>query len=116
MWLNMCSELQIRAQFRGAEARKQSNALIYFAVKETGRQAATAARTAYTASSAAASPASLLWLLLLISATAPSVTPAPVSCSGVSVSPSTKKPPAAANMGVRKVRLERAVRLPREAL
>lgn len=48
--------------------------------------------------------------------TAPKVMPAPVSSTGDSTSPSTKKPVMAANSGVRNVRLESAVRLPREAL
>lgn len=48
--------------------------------------------------------------------TAPSVTAAPVSCSGVRVSPRTKYPAPAANMGVKNVRLDSAVRLPFDAL
>lgn len=48
--------------------------------------------------------------------TAPSVTVAPVSSTGVSTSPSTKNPVMAANSGVRNVRLDSAVRLPLEAL
>ena len=38
------------------------------------------------------------------------------ACKGVKVSPRSRKPVPAANMGVRKVRLDRAVRLPRAAL
>ena len=49
-------------------------------------------------------------------ATEPSVTTAPVSCSGESVSPRIRYPVPAAKQGVRKVRLERAVRLPLAAL
>lgn len=48
--------------------------------------------------------------------TAPRVIVAPVSSTGVSTSPSTKKPVMAANSGVRNVRLDSAVRLPLEAL
>lgn len=45
-----------------------------------------------------------------------SVTPAPTSCSGVSVSPRKTYPVATANPGVKKVRLDSRVRFPADAL
>jgi len=57
----------------------------------------------------------LLWPELS-KATAPRVTVAPPSCNGVRPSPRNRYPQPAANMGVKKVRLESAVRLPFEAL
>lgn len=48
--------------------------------------------------------------------TAPKVMVAPVNSTGVNTSPKTKNPVIAAKSGVRNVKLDRAVRLPLEAL
>lgn len=52
----------------------------------------------------------------LTNVTAAKVNAPPASCSGVRVSPSKPYPMAAAKHGVRNVRLDRAVRLPLDAL